>query len=118
MGCANQPRATSAAGGSWVYRGVHAVRTTAYTHGEKGGGRNAIGTPLHGSKGMSAAADWSYSPLGTKFRIVAPDEVFRGDDYGFAPAGPRPNRLYKTNRLGVEHWGGRSVDIHNLGWGL
>ena len=46
------------------------VRTTAYTHTEKGGRRNALGTYLSGRHVQSAASDWSRFPLGTRFRIV------------------------------------------------
>ena len=56
---------------------ISKVRTTAYTHTEAGGGRNAVGTKLSGKNVMSAAADWSHWPLGTKFRIVDTDEIFR-----------------------------------------
>jgi 3D (Asp-Asp-Asp) domain-containing protein len=96
---------------------VHQVRTTAYTHTEAGGRRNAIGTRLSGKNVMSAAADWSRWPLGTKFRIVDTDEVFQIDDYGSALIGTRTIDLYKTNRLAMNKWGVRSVDIDVLEWG-
>jgi 3D (Asp-Asp-Asp) domain-containing protein len=95
----------------------HQVRTTAYTHTEAGGRRNAVGTRLSGKNVMSAASDWSRWPLGTKFRIVDTDEVFQIDDYGSALIGTRTIDLYKRNRLAMNKWGVRSVDIDILEWG-
>ena len=96
---------------------ISSVRTTAYTHTEAGGSRNAIGTKLSGKNVMSAAADWSRWPLGTKFRIVDTDEIFEIDDYGSALIGTGTIDLYKTNRLAMRQWGVRSVDIEVLEWG-
>jgi hypothetical protein len=66
---------------------------------------------------MSAAADWSRWPLGTKFRIVDTDEVFQIDDYGSALIGTGTIDLYKSNRLAMKRWGVRSVDIDIIEWG-
>ena len=66
---------------------------------------------------MSAAADWSRWPLGTKFRIVDTDEVFQIDDYGSALIGTGTIDLYKTNRLAMKRWGVRRVDIDIIEWG-
>ncbi len=96
---------------------VRQVRTTAYTHSERGGPRNAIGTRLSGRNIKSASADWSRWPLGTKFRIVQTDEVFRIDDYGGALVGTGTIDLYKTNRFEMNKWGVRQVDIDVLEWG-
>src|SRR6478672_7363516 len=52
------------------------VRTTAYTRKEEGGIRNALGTYLSGRHVMSAAADWSRFPLGTRFKICSTREEF------------------------------------------
>jgi len=93
------------------------VRTTAYTHTEAGGRRNAIGTRLSGKNVRSAAADWSHWPLGTKFRIVETDEVFQIDDYGSALIGTGTIDLYKTTRLAMQKWGVRRVDIDVIEWG-
>jgi len=93
------------------------VRTTAYTHTEAGGSRNAIGARLSGKNVVSAAADWSRWPLGTKFRIVDTDEVFQIDDYGSALIGTGTIDLYKTNRFAMSKWGVRAVDIDILQWG-
>jgi len=114
--CAVQ-RPASLTSNSPVTHRIHNVRTTAYTHSEAGGRRNAIGTRLCGSNVMSAAADWSRWPLGTKFRIVGTDEVFQVDDYGSALIGTETIDLYKTNRLAMRQWGVRSVDIDILEWG-
>ncbi len=96
---------------------VHQVRTTAYTHTERGGPRNALGARLCGHDVKSASADWSRWPLGTKFRIVGTDEVFQVDDYGGALVGTGTIDLYKTNRFEMNQWGVRSVDIDILEWG-
>ncbi len=93
------------------------VRTTAYTHTEAGGPHNATGSRLSGKNVMSAAADWSHWPLGTKFRIVGTDEVFEIDDYGGALIGTETIDLYKTNRFSMNKWGVRAVDIDILQWG-
>ena len=93
------------------------VRTTAYTHTEVGGRNNAIGMKLSGKNVMSAASDWSRWPLGTKFRIVGTDDIFKIDDYGGALIGTGTIDLYKTNRLAMRKWGVRSVDIDIIEWG-
>lgn len=93
------------------------VRTTAYTHTEPGGRHNAIGSQLSNKEVKSAAADWSRWPLGTKFRVVETDEIFRIDDYGSALIGTGTIDLYKSNRLAMKKWGVRSVDIDVIEWG-
>jgi len=93
------------------------VRTTAYTHTEKGGRRNAIGTYLSGRHVLSAASDWSRFPLGTRFRIVDTKEEYVIDDYGTALVGTNTIDLYKTSRLEMRRWGVRTVDIDILQWG-
>ena len=98
-------------------RRVAKVRTTAYTHTEAGGNHNAVGARLSGKNVMSAAADWSRWPLGTKFRIVDTDEVFQIDDYGSALIGTGTIDLYRKNRLAMNKWGVRSVDIDVIEWG-
>jgi 3D (Asp-Asp-Asp) domain-containing protein len=113
--CATRQPVTSAS----VSHGqrINRVRTTAYTHTETGGRRNAIGTRLSGKNVKSAAADWSRWPLGTKFRIVGTDDVFQIDDYGSALIGTGTIDLYKTNRLAMKKWGVRTVDIDVIEWG-
>ena len=111
--CASQYNAAS----NQPPKRVCKVRTTAYTHTEAGGRRNAVGTRLSGKNVMSAAADWSHWPLGTKFRIIDTHEVFQIDDYGSALIGTGTIDLYKTNRLAMNKWGVRKVDIDVIEWG-
>src|ERR1700732_1809683 len=75
------------------------VRTTAYTRKEKGGIQNALGRYLSGHHVMSAAADWSRFPLGTRFRICSTREEFIIDDYGTALVGTRHIDIYKPTNL-------------------
>lgn len=98
-------------------RRIANVRTTAYTHTEPGGRRNAIGTRLSGSAVMSAAADWSRFPLGTRFQIVGTSERYVIDDYGGALIGTNTIDLYKTSRAAMRRWGVRRVDIDIIEWG-
>src|ERR1700724_3774539 len=93
------------------------VRTTAYTRKEKGGVRNALGRYLSGHRVMSAAADWSRFPLGTRFRICSTREEFIIDDYGTALVGTSTIDLYKPTKLEMKRWGVRNVDIDILQWG-
>lgn len=93
------------------------VRTTAYTHSERGGGRNAIGQTLSSRNHISAAADWSRFPLGTRFQIVGTQDRYVIDDYGGALVGTNTIDLYKTSRRAVRLWGVRRVDIDILEWG-
>ena len=114
--CATQTNTRSPATAAGLHR-MSKVRTTAYTHTEKGGRRNAIGIRLSAKNVQSAASDWSRFPLGTRFRIVATNEVFQIDDYGTALVGTSTIDLYKTNRLAMRKWGVRHVDIDILEWG-
>lgn len=114
VSCATQPRVVST---PVAAKRICKVRTTAYTHTEAGGARNAIGHRLSSKNVMSAAADWSRWPLGTKFRIVDTDEIFQIDDYGGALIGTGTIDLYKSNRLAMKRWGVRSVDIDVIEWG-
>jgi 3D (Asp-Asp-Asp) domain-containing protein len=98
-------------------RRIANVRTTAYTHTEKGGHRNAIGRRLSGANVMSAAADWSRFPLGTKFQIVGTSERYVIDDYGSALVGTNTIDLYKTSRAAMRRWGVRRVDVDIIEWG-
>src|SRR3954447_21892908 len=113
--CAEQPKAvvTNSAG---AHRMTH-VRTTAYTRGESGGKRNAVGAGLAGKKVRSAASDWSRFPLGTRFRIVNTTEEYIIDDYGLALVGTNTIDLYKPSRLEMRRWGVKHVDIDVLEWG-
>ena len=120
VGCAEQasvkPTASSVSAGSGSHP-RHTVRTTAYTHTERGGRHNAIGSRLSSNRVMSAASDWSVYPLGTKFRIVGTNENYVIDDYGTALVGTNTIDLYKPSRLEMRRWGVRRVDIDILQWG-
>jgi 3D (Asp-Asp-Asp) domain-containing protein len=121
VGCAEQsvvqkPLAAVEAANSHLGR-MSSVRTTAYTRKEKGGVRNALGRYLSGHHVMSAAADWSRFPLGTRFRICSTREEFIIDDYGTALVGTSTIDLYKPTKLEMKRWGVRNVDIDVLQWG-
>jgi 3D (Asp-Asp-Asp) domain-containing protein len=121
VGCAEQsvvqkPLAAVEAANSHLGR-MSNVRTTAYTRKEKGGVRNALGKYLSGHHVMSAAADWSRFPLGTRFRICSTREEFIIDDYGTALVGTSTIDLYKPTKLEMKRWGVRNVDIDILQWG-
>jgi 3D (Asp-Asp-Asp) domain-containing protein len=98
-------------------RRIANVRTTAYTHTERGGRHNAIGVRLSGSNVMSAASDWSRYPLGTRFQIVGTSDRYVIDDYGGALIGTNTIDLYKTSRAAMRQWGVRHVDIDIIEWG-
>ncbi len=118
VGCAQeQPIVTKVAAANSNLRRMQQVRTTAYTRTEKGGRHNALGSYLSGRHVMSAAADWSRFPLGTRFRIVDTKEEFIIDDYGTALIGTNTIDLYKSTRLEMKRWGVRNVDIDILQWG-
>src|SRR5438105_4141658 len=79
VGCASNSRNARLRPGTTT-----CVRTTAYTHTEPGGPRNALGTRLASTGVHSAAADWSRFPVGTKFKILSTGEICEIDDYGSA----------------------------------
>lgn len=94
------------------------VRTTAYTHTEVGGAKNAIGTRLRfGGEVSSAAADWSWLPLGTRFRLLENGRTYVIEDYGSALVGRKTVDLYMPNRKSMNAWGVRHVEIEILEWG-
>ncbi len=94
------------------------VRTTAYTHTEAGGRNNAIGTRLRfGGEEHSAASDWSWMPLGTRFRMVETGKIYVIEDYGSALVGRQTVDLYMPTRRMMRDWGVRYVNIEILEWG-
>ena len=118
VGCAEQPaRVSQKAPSSVRSNRMQAVRTTAYTRIERGGHHNALGQSLSSHHVMSAAADWSRFPLGTRFRIIDTKEEYIIDDYGTALVGTNTIDLYKPTRLRMRQWGVRLVDIDILQWG-
>ncbi|MDA8611313.1 3D domain-containing protein [Candidatus Pacebacteria bacterium] len=97
------------------------VRTTAYTHTEadhlKYGRKTAIGTTLKYGSEISAAADWSFLPLGTKFQISGRDEIYTVEDYGSALVGTETIDIYHPTKSSMNKWGVRHVDIEIIEWG-
>ncbi len=98
------------------------VRTTAYTHGESDhlvyGRKNAIGTTLKYTTNVrSAAADWSFYPLGTKFRVKGQPYLYVVDDYGSALTGTGTIDIYQPSGSLMKKWGRRYVEITVVQWG-
>jgi 3D (Asp-Asp-Asp) domain-containing protein len=94
------------------------VRTTAYTQTESGGANNAIGGRLHfGGKDFSAASDWSWLPLGTRFKMLSNGRQYVIEDYGSALVGKQTIDLFFSSRSGVKGWGVRREEIEILEWG-
>jgi 3D (Asp-Asp-Asp) domain-containing protein len=91
------------------------VRTTAYHHSEPGGRVTAVGGYLRPTH--SAAADWSWLPAGTKFRIVETGEDYIIEDYGSALVGKYTIDLYKSTRAEMNRWGVRYVTIEIIEMG-
>jgi len=97
---------------------VMTVRTTAYTHTEPGGIKNAIGSRLkYGDGYYSAASDWSWLPLGTRFRMVENGRIYVIEDYGSALVGRKTVDLYVPSMREVNRWGVRHQAIKILDWG-
>lgn len=98
------------------------VRTTAYTCTEcdhlQYGSKNAIGTPLKfNNRVRSAAADWSFYPLGTVFKIKGMPYLYVVDDYGSALTGTGTVDIYKPSHAWMNAWGRRNVEISVVQWG-
>ncbi len=94
------------------------VRTTAYTHTEPGGSVNGIGGRLRFKSDVrSAAADWSWLPLGTRFRIAGNKQEYVIEDYGSALVGRQTIDMYMPTRKMMRAWGVKHVEIEILEWG-
>ena len=98
------------------------VRTTAYTCSEDDhliyGSNNATGTQLrYTNRVRSAAADWSFYPVGTTFRIKGLPYLYVIDDYGSALAGTGTVDIYKPNKDVMNLWGRRNVELTIVQWG-
>lgn len=94
------------------------VRTTAYTHTERGGPRSAVGTRLRfGGEVSSASTDWSWMPLGTRFRVHETGRSYIVEDYGSGLIGKQTIDLYMPNEPMMRAWGVRWVNIEILEWG-
>lgn len=98
------------------------VRTTAYTCSEDDhlcyGSKNATGTDLrYSSKVRSAAADWSFYPVGTVFRIKGMSQLYVVDDYGSALTGTGTIDMYQPTKSLMDQWGRRNVEVSVVQWG-
>lgn len=98
------------------------VRTTAYTCSEWDhkiyGSKSAAGTKLlYGQNVRSAAADWSFYPIGTTFRIKGQPQLYVVDDYGSALTGTGTIDLYKPSKAMMRDWGRRNVEVEIVQWG-
>ena len=94
------------------------VRTTAYTQTEPGGWANGIGGRLrYNMTSSSAASDWSWLPVGTRFRMVCTGRKYIIEDYGSALVGRRTIDLFYPSRRLMNQWGMRHVEIEILEWG-
>jgi len=98
------------------------VRTTAYTCSEDDhlvyGNKNAAGTTLRYTNNVrSAAADWSFYPVGTTFRIKGLPYLYVIDDYGSALTGTGTIDIYKPSKDVMNQWGRRNVEVMIVQWG-
>src|ERR1044072_2058575 len=94
------------------------VRTTAYTHTEAGGIKNGVGGRLRFKSDVrSAAADWSWLPLGTRFRVAGEKQEYVIEDYGSALVGRQTIDMYMPSMKMVRAWGVKQIDIEILAWG-
>ena len=79
---------------------------------------NAIGGRLRfGGDTYSAASDWSWLPLGTRFKMVSNGRTYVIEDYGSALVGRKTVDLYMPTRRTMNAWGVRHVEIEILEWG-
>ena len=98
------------------------VRTTAYTCSEDDhivyGSKNATGTALrYSNRVRSAAADWSFYPVDTVFRVKGMPELYVVDDYGSALTGTGTIDMYQPSKELMNRWGRRNVEISVVQWG-
>lgn len=98
------------------------VRTTAYTSTESDhliyGDKNATGTTLrYNDRVRSAAADWSFYPVGTTFRIKGLPYLYVVDDYGSALLGTGTVDIYTPTKDVMNLWATRNVEMTVVQWG-
>jgi 3D (Asp-Asp-Asp) domain-containing protein len=94
------------------------IRTTAYTAFEPGGAYSACGERLHfGGDTYSAAADWSWMPLGTRFKMLENGRTYVIEDYGSALVGRNTVDLFMPSGKEMRNWGARNVEVQILEWG-
>ena len=122
VGCAtsHEPKPSTAVNATRpLRRGEHLmVRTTAYTQTEPGGWANGIGGRLrYNMTNSSAASDWSWLPVGTRFRMCCTGRTYVIEDYGSALVGRRTIDLFCPSRGLMRQWGMRHVEIEILEWG-
>ena len=98
------------------------VRTTAYCCNESDhlvyGSKNATGTELrYSNRVRSAAADWSFYPVGTVFRIKGLPYLYVVDDYGSALTSTGTIDIYKPDHATMNAWGTRKIEATVVQWG-
>jgi 3D (Asp-Asp-Asp) domain-containing protein len=98
------------------------VRTTAYCCKESDhliyGNKNATGTELrYSNRVRSAAADWSFYPVGTVFRIKGLPYLYVVDDYGSALTSTGTIDIYKPDHATMNAWGTRKIEATVVQWG-
>jgi len=118
IGCATAPQRQAQRTNNSRAGQLMTVRTTAYTQTEAGGSKNAIGGRLHfGGVEYSAASDWSWMPLGTRFKLLSTGHEYVIEDYGSALVGKQTIDLFFPTRKYVRNWGVRNEQIQILEWG-
>lgn len=118
IGCATSPQHQAQRTNNSRVGQMMTVRTTAYTQTEAGGIKNAIGGRLHfGGDEYSAASDWSWLPLGTRFKLLSTGHEYVIEDYGSALVGRETIDLFFPSRSLVRGWGVRKEQIQILEWG-
>jgi 3D (Asp-Asp-Asp) domain-containing protein len=94
------------------------VRTTAYTHTEKGGIKNAVG-----ERSASVEAGFTARPAtgpGSARHALShcgEPRTYVIEDYGSALVGRETIDLYMPSRRQMNAWGVRHVEIEILEWG-
>ena len=118
VGCASTPTKKTTAAATTKAPKHMTVRTTAYTHTEPGGRVNAIGGRLRfAAEQRSAASDWSWMPLGTRFKLLSVGKEYVIEDYGSALVGRKTIDLYFPSRSSMRAWGCRQEEIEIIEWG-
>jgi 3D (Asp-Asp-Asp) domain-containing protein len=120
VGCAttSKPTASNSKAAKTTTPKRMTVRTTAYTHTEPGGRVNAIGGRLRYAHAQrSAASDWSWMPLGTRFKLLSLNKEYVIEDYGSALVNRKTIDLYFPTRSSMRNWGCRQEEIEILEWG-
>jgi 3D (Asp-Asp-Asp) domain-containing protein len=98
------------------------VRTVAYVSSDRdhpvGDNQNSAGTILrYTDRVRSAAADWSFYPVGTTFRIKGLPYWYVIDDYVYDLVGCGSIGVYKPNKEDKNLWGVRNLELDIVQWG-